>query len=348
MILAGDVGGTNTRLAFFEPGGRGLALRWSRTFPSREYAGLSEIVRAARDESGVRARSACFGIAGPVEGGRCEATNLPWRVDARELAHALELDSSQLLNDLEATAWGLATLGTDALRTLQEGEARPGHAGILAAGTGLGQAGLFWDGARHHPFACEGGHVDFAPSDEMEARLFLWLHERHGHVSWERVLSGPGLVNVYTFLRDAEGLRDADGLLYGETEHESGALAEDLPGGDPAAAIAQAGARGDPLAARALSTFARLYGRAAGNVALVYLARGGVYLAGGIAPKILSWLERPAFRAGFLAKGRLAAFLERVPVRVVLDDRVAVYGAARAAALELGIPDGEACRFART
>jgi glucokinase len=329
MILAGDVGGTNTRLAFFETRKGGLVERWKKTFPSREAAGLAELLRRACDESGLVARAACVGIAGPIEDGRGTATNLPWQVDERELARALDLSTAMLLNDLEATAFGIAMLAKNALHTLLAGEARAGNAGVLAAGTGLGQAGLFWDGARHRPFACEGGHIDFAPGDELEARLYLWLRERHGHVSWERVLSGPGLVNLRDFLR--------------EEEHRP---AVQEPEDDPAA-ITRAAERGDELATRALATFVRLYGRAAGNVALAYLAHGGIYLAGGIAPKILPWLGRPAFRAGFLAKGRLASFLERVPVRVVLDDRTAVYGAARAAALELGICDEDVCRIVR-
>jgi glucokinase len=330
MILAGDVGGTNTRLAFFEPQDGGLAERWSRTFPSREAAGLAELVRLARDESGLAVQALCVGIAGPVEDGRCAATNLPWCVDARELARGFGLRACLLLNDLEASAWGLATLSARELRTLLPGEPHAGNAGLLAAGTGLGQAGLLWDGARHRPFACEGGHVDFAPGDELETRLLRWLRARHGHVSFERVLSGPGLANVHAFLRD-------ESRAAGETG---------APADDPAT-IARAAGHGEPLAVEALTTFVRIYGRAAGNVALVYLARAGVYLAGGIAPKILPWLERPEFRAAFLAKGRLSGWLERVPVRVVLEDRAAVFGAARAAALELGISDGEACRILR-
>ena len=330
MILAGDVGGTNTRLAFFEPRSGGFAERWQGKFPSREAADLSELLRRAREESGLVASAACIGIAGPIEDGRATATNLPWQVDSRDVARTLGISSALLLNDLEATAFGIAMLADDALHTLLAGEARAGNAGILAAGTGLGQAGLFWDGARHRPFACEGGHADFAPGDELEARLYLWLRERHGHVSWERVLSGPGLVNLRDFLREEEHLPPAQDIE-----------------GDDAAAITQAADRGDALATRALAAFVRLYGRAAGNVALAYLARGGIYLAGGIAPKILPWLERPAFRAGFLAKGRLASFLEGVPVRVVLEDRTAVYGAARAAALELGICDEDTCRIVR-
>ncbi len=332
MILAGDIGGTNARLALFEPGTRGLELRWQRTYPSQQYPGLVEIVRAARRDSGARATAACFGIAGPVDEDRVDATNLPWRVEAREVASALELPCVVLLNDLQATAFGIATLPEAALRVLQAGEESRGNAALLAAGTGLGQAGLFWDGEVHRPFASEGGHADFAPSDELEARLFLWLRERHGHASWERVLSGPGLANLYVFLRDAERRR------------ESPAVATEIEIRDDAAAIASAAAEGDPLAREALERFASLYGRAAGDVALQYLAVGGVYLGGGIAPKILAWLERPGFIEGFRSKGRMRALLEKIPLRVILDDRTAVFGAARRGAVELGVAS-RACRI---
>jgi glucokinase len=324
MILAGDIGGTNTRLALFEDGD-GLAPVRAETFPSREHASLAAIVRSFLSGSAVRPDRACFGVAGAVRSGRVAATNLPWKLDAAALAAELSIGRVALLNDLEAAGWVVEALAPADVAVLQVGEPDPeGNGAVIAAGTGLGEAGLVFDGRRRRPFASEGGHSDYSPRSEIEVELWRHLAARFGHASWERVVSGPGLVNVHAFLRDT-----------GRGE-EPAWLAEEMREGDPAAAVARAAlARRSDLAARALEIFASAYGAAAGNLALHFAARAGVWIAGGIAPRVLPALRAPGFLEAFRDKGRFRPWLEKVPVRVVLDERAPLLGAARYALREM-------------
>jgi glucokinase len=317
QVLAGDIGGTKTRLAIFETDGSALETLREETFPSRAYDGLEQIA-AEFLERGTACDLACFGVAGPVRAGRCRTTNLPWEIDADLLRQALGMRQVSLLNDLEANAWGIAGLGADDFASLNPGAPdASGNGAIIAAGTGLGQAGLFWDGERHHPFATEGGHADFAPGNELEQALLTFLQRDHEHVSWERVVSGPGLVNLHRFLRE-HLRRPVPAWLSDEMAH-----------GDPAAAISRAALAGDdPLCAQALDLFVHFYGVEAGNQALKLMASGGVYIGGGIAPKILPRLQGAGFMLGFTAKGRMRELLEAMPVRVILNDRTALFGPA--------------------
>ena len=323
MILGGDIGGTHTRLALFDDDGRRLADHPEREYPSRDHASLDVIVRCFVDETHARPGAACFGIAGPVKDGRSVATNLPWIVDAAELGRQLGA-RAWVINDLEATAWGLGALGPDELAELSPGVPDAiGNIAVIAAGTGLGEAGLYWDGRQHHPFATEGGHASFAPEDELEVELLRWLQGRfHEHVSWERVLSGPGLVSLYEFLRDT-----------GRGE-EPAWLADAMRAGDPGAAITAAALDGkSPLAALTLDRFVALYGCEAANLGLKVMSSGGVYVGGGIAPRILPKLREGSFRDRFLDKGRMQHVLESMPVRVVLNDQAGLLGAGRCAAV---------------
>ncbi len=317
MILAGDIGGTHTRLALFE-GDRPLA---EQTYASGGAAGLLDLVAAFRAAHPGAVAAAAFGVAGPVVAGRVQATNLPWVVDRSELARALGTERVALVNDLEANGYGIAALAPADFAVLNAGApAASGHAAVISAGTGLGEAGLFWDGARHRPFASEGGHADFAPRDEVDLDLWRFLAREHGHVSWERVLSGPGLVNIYRCLREM-----------GRAE-EPPDLAARLADADPAAVIAEAALAGSPpICVAALDRFVGYYGAEAGNLALKLMATGGVYLGGGIAPRILPKLRGPAFTGAFAGKGRLRPVLEAIPLRVILNDRCALLGAARLA-----------------
>jgi glucokinase len=319
LILAGDIGGTSTRLAYFDAVDGRLSLLTEKRFSSREAASLEEIVVSLTVEQGLTPDRACFGIAGPILQGRVRTPNLPWSVDGVDLARILGLPAVQLINDLEANAYGIDLLGADDLLTLNRGISDPtGTIAVVSAGTGLGEALAYWDGSAHKPLRSEGGHADFAPRNELEAELLLFLRSEHGRVSTERVVSGPGLRNIYRFLRDGRHLP------------ETPAVVEAMRSGDPSAAISRAALSGQcPLCEQALDLFVSLYGAEAGNVALRGLATGGIYLGGGIAPKIIERLKGPGFMLSFTAKGRLSPLLENIPVRVILNDRTALLGAAR-------------------
>lgn len=323
MILAGDIGGTHTRLAFLEEREGRLTAVAEETFASREHASLEAALRKFIAAHPSPIARACFGIAGPVRHGRCDATNLPWVVDSGVVAREIGLKSVGLINDLEANAWGIAVLETKDFVALNEGAPGAlGNAAIISAGTGLGEAGLYWDGTTHRPFATEGGHTDFAPRNRLEMDLLEYLLKEFPRVSYERVVSGPGLLNIYRFLRDT-----------GRGE-EPGWLAQRMRGEDPAAVISQAALDGESdLCAQALDLFVWLYGAEAGNLALKVMATGGVFLGGGIAPRIIRKLEEPAFLNAFTAKGRMKPLLQAMPVRVILNDKTALLGAARFATL---------------
>jgi glucokinase len=319
-VLAGDIGGTKTRLALFQIDGTQQHCLGEREYVSREHDSLETLIADFTQRYPVQPAAACFGIAGPVRNNRVAVTNLPWEISAAELGQRLRIDQVALLNDLEATAWGIASLEADDFHSLNQGTADPtGNAAIIAAGTGLGEAGLYHDGDRHRPFATEGGHTDFSPSDDTEIALLQFMQRQHRHVSWERLLSGPGLVQIHAFLCHTRQQDIPDWL---QQEHREG---------DPAAAIASR-AGDDPECRDALRLFIRLYGAEAGNLALKTLATGGLYLGGGIAPKLLDQLDAGEFMAAFCAKGRMRPLLENLPVQVILNDRAALYGAAGCAA----------------
>jgi glucokinase len=331
-ILAGDVGGTHTRLAIFDDGARSPSR--VEIFDSADHAGLEEMTSAflAAGDGGHAIEAACFGVAGPVTDGRTEAVNLAWPVDASAVAASLGLAARRvsLLNDLEANAWGIAWLGTGDLVTLQPGEPdATGNAAVISAGTGLGQAGLYWDGERHRIFATEGGHADFAPADALQDELLAFLRSEVGHVSVERVCSGMGLTNIERFLRRRAGEPEPAWVT------EAAATDEGAAGAIGAAAL-----RGDDeIAAHALDVLIDVYGAQAGNLALTLMARGGVYVGGGVAPKILPVITRGGFLEAFRRKGRFTALMERIPLHVIVNDRTALLGAARRAELALTAPD---------
>jgi len=325
MILAGDIGGTKTVLALYETGAE-LKLVRDGTFPSKENASLEEIIGkffAGHDRPALNA--GCFGVAGAVIEGKAHTTNLPWSLDEVELARAIGAPRVKLLNDLEAAAYGMLFLKADELAQLNP-QAKPrkkGNAAVIAAGTGLGEAMLYWDGVHHQPLASEGGHADFAAQTDEEIELLRWLRKKvGGHVSYERILSGPGFFNVFCFLRESGRFK--------ETE----ALKERLASGtDPNVAVTQLGIAGDdPLCEYTLDLFCRLYGAESGNLALKCVAVGGVFVGGGIAPHIVSVLKNGCFLRGFLEKGRFRPLLEGLAVHVALNPNVGLLGAAHYAA----------------
>lgn len=325
MILAGDVGGTNTRLALFDAKSEKIKKLSEKTFPSREKTSLEAVITEFLSLHPGKLVRASFGIAGPVRNGRCEATNLPWVVDAKTVAKLLGLTRVGLMNDLVANAYGIPLLQSKDFVILNKGARNAqGNRAIISAGTGLGEAGMYWDGVVYRPFASEGGHADFSPRNRLEMELLDYSLSRYRRVSFERIVSGPGLVLIYQFLRDrGKGV-------------EPPWLAEQMHHDDTAPLISRLALEGkSPLCRSALDLFVSFYGAEAGNLALKLMATGGVYLGGGIAPKIVSILKEPVFMNAFTAKGRMRPLLEDMPVRVIMNAKTALLGAARHALLDL-------------
>ncbi len=323
-ILAGDIGGTKTRLALFEAGDEKiLRLGEEHSYKSRSFGSLEEIVEAFMNSKSLSCDRACFGIAGPVTEEVAQTTNLHWVVQAQTLSEVLGSGKVTLINDLVANAYGIHALSPEDFLVVNAGHSAKANAVVISAGTGLGEAGLYWDGEHHRPFASEGGHSSFSPTSKIETALLEHLETRFGHVSWERVLSGPGLANIHEFLTTYKQAKPLD-------VHE-----EAMKTGDPAAVISQAGLSGQcEICSEALDMFAGLYGSKAGNIALQMMATGGVYLGGGIAPRIIQRLKGEIFMSAFLYKGRMRNVLEQIPVKVILSDRAALLGAARCAMLD--------------
>jgi len=324
IILAADVGGTKTQLGLFRADTGTLEPLRVETVPSDPALSFVEVLgRFLHPSDTARPAAACLAVAGPVVAQRVTMTNHPWVLDASELSGALAGIPVRIVNDLEATAVAMPHLPASRLVAVAgpTEHARRGNIAVVAPGTGLGCASLYWDGTRHHPVASEGGHGDFAPRDDREIALWHFLHERHGHVSWERILSGPGIVALYTFVRDVVGLPESAPVR-----------ARFATAPDPAAVVSHAALDDeDPLSGAALDLFARVLGAKAGNLALEIMAVGGVFIAGGIAPKVLPALTRGSLREAFLDKGRQRALLERLPIHVSLESDAPLLGAARLA-----------------
>lgn len=350
MILAGDIGGTKTNLALFDWTTERVDPVREETFHSGDYTSLEEILEEflrpptsstqsdqdATDESSdpdddssretavpppLVIDAACIGVAGPVIDNRCRTTNLPWVVDGTDIGKRFHIEGVRLLNDLEATAYGILLLRDDEMAALNAGNpsSKKQAMALIAAGTGLGEAILYWDGSRYRPVASEGGHTDFAPNSDTEIELLRHLRSSYLHVSYERVLSGPGLHAIYDYLRDTK-------------KNEPTWLAEKIKVEDPAATIAQAGLKGEAeIAKQALDMFAAIYGAEAGNLALKAMALDGVYVAGGIAPKLLSKLKDGTFMRAFTNKGRYKRLMSTIPVKVVMNQKTALLGAASVA-----------------
>lgn len=321
IILAGDVGGTKTNMAFYQIQNDQLVAVVEAQYPSREFTNFDDLIQKFLSEHKLRANAACFGVAGPCQHGRCKAMNLPWVLDESELKAFLKIDGVRVINDLEATAYGVTVLPPDEFAVIQAGTEDPcGHAAVIAAGTGLGEAGLLWDGTRHRPFACEGGHSDFAPRNREDVGLFQFLENEFKHVAWERVLSGPGLHNLYRYLCTVPDAKP------------SPVVADEMKLADPSAVISRAAfANRCPVCVAALNLFVSLYGAEAGNLVLKMMATGGLYIGGGIAPKVLSALQSGLFCQAFSDKGRLKTMLDQVPIKVILSDKAALLGAAQCA-----------------
>ncbi len=321
MILAGDVGGTKVNLALYNFEAGQLVRVRSQKFPAGQFASLDDIVKAFLSDPAEKQQivAACFGVPGPVRDGRLKLTNLPWTLDVRALQPSLGIDHIFLINDLEANGYGIPELKPESIFTLHAGDAEAsGHQGLIAAGTGLGQALLIWDGKAHRPIPSEGGHCDFAARNDREIALLQYLRKTlNGRVSFERVVSGLGIKNIYAYLRDMEKL------------DEPAWLKHRLATEDPNAVIGECAEDGSSsICFETMKMFCAAYGAETGNIALKVLAHGGMYLGGGIAPKMLKTLQNGVFMAAFLDKGRMSPLLQSVPVRVILDDTCALLGAA--------------------
>jgi glucokinase len=328
FVLGADVGGTKTAIALASAAETMPEIVAQAVYPSQRFGHVREIVAEFLARPEVAARrgaigAACLSVAGPVSSNATTLTNLGWEVRGDALAVELALPQVKLVNDFAAAALGIPRLAAHELETLQEGSpVAHGTRAVVGAGTGLGVGFLVWQGESYGAHASEAGHADFAPADETQERLLAHLRRTYGHVSWERVVSGPGLMRIFSFLQETGAGIPSRGLLEASRKNP-----------DTAEVIAEfALGRLDPLAIRALDLFAAAYGAFAGNLALALLARGGVYVAGGIAPKIIAKLRDGTFLRAFNGKGRFAALLETVPVRVVMNPQVGLYGALEEAA----------------
>ena len=318
MILAGDIGGTKTYLGLFAVEGSRVRTVEISSFKTRDFTSLEDLVVQfihGRDPI----RSACFGIPGPVVDNRVEATNIPWKLNGYDLARAAGIRRVYLVNDLVATGFGLGILSPEETLVLNEGHKNgPATCALVAAGTGLGECILYWNGFEHVVLPCESGHSDFAPHDDLQIELLRWLRKTHPYVCLERVLSGPGLVTIYEFLRETGRGK------------ENSAIAAQMLSGDPAAIIARAGQCNEcELSKQALDLFLSVYGSEAGNLALRVVALGGIYIGGGIASKLGNLFTNGIFMKSFLEKDRMQDFMPQIPVRVVLNDRTGLLGAAQ-------------------
>lgn len=347
MILAGDVGGTKVDLALYNFTGGRLQVVRQKKYPASQYATLQDVVLEFLKDPDIERKveeqviAACFGCPGPVKDGHLKLTNLPWELDARDLAKILDIEHIFLLNDLEANGYGVAELGPDQIFELEAGDKSAlGHRALVSPGTGLGEALLIWNptARRHVPLPSEGGHVDWAPRSPLEIELLEWLLKKlNGRVSTERVVSGLGLKNIYEFLRDGKGM------------DEPAWLKERMEAEDPNFVIGTTGENGScELTAKVLEIFSASLGAECGNMGLKLLASGGIYLGGGIPPKILKTLQAGPFRDAFMDKGRLSPLLHTMPVRVILEDQCALIGAAAYAEARAAEISGHSERAAST
>jgi glucokinase len=330
-VLAGDIGGTKTNLAIYAASApHDVSLVREATYPSKQHRSLDEIVRAFLAGGGEKVEAGAFGIAGPVAGDVVAPTNLPWKdVVASNIAREIGCRRVRLMNDLATTGYGARFLPADEIHVLNQGTKRDGHIAVIAAGTGLGQAMLFWDGARHQPSSTEGGHADFAPRNEVEIELLRFLMQQFPRVTYERVLSGPGIANIFRFL---------DEVL---KKPLAPAVREQMKSEDPGAVISRAAIEGTcGTCVTALDMFISIYGAQAGNLALTFLATGGVYVGGGIITKILPLVTAPAddgsgdssFMTAFKNKQPFAKLMGDIPVHIILNPKASLIGAAHAAA----------------
>ncbi len=324
VILAGDIGATKTNLALFKFDKGHLSLMKEQSYHTKDFNALTGMVLSFHKDNLPVIDGICLGVAGPITRGKVKGTNFPWEIDSEKISKELGVGSVVLINDMEANAYGLASLREQDFEVLKEGSDIPGNAVIISPGTGLGEAGLYWDGYQYHPYATEGGHCDFCPRNDLDWGLWKTLHKKYGHVSWERVISGPGIVTSYKFLRSFRGIPEPKWLK------------DKIQQGDAAAVItAVAHKKSDPVCVETLDLFVRYLAIEAAQFALKTKATGGVYIGGGIVPKILLMINQEVFYENFVAAGRMKPLLQQMPVKVILNDKTALLGAAYYGAMAL-------------
>ncbi len=325
-ILAADVGGTKTNLAVFEVSGGEMRSLFLKSYLTKDYSSFSEVYHLLGEETLPKIDVICLGVAGPVINGKVDGTNFTWHLDQELMTKEFGVKEVYIINDMEANAYGLAALEKKDFFNVQEGLPMDGNAVIISPGTGLGEVGLFWDGKTFHPFPSEGGHCDFSPRQDLDVELWRYLHKKYGHVSWERILSGPGIVDLYYFLYD---YRQPDGP--DPVRHEAGKI-------DPAILITGYAKDGSSeVCKETVALFVRFLAIEAAQLALKAKAVGGIYIGGGILPKNLESLNAEVFRENFIASGRMNSFLKDIPINVILNDKTALYGAGLLAASALNI-----------
>ncbi len=321
IVFAGDIGATKTNLALYRIESGGYHLLQEAKLVSKSYKSITELNRQFIQDS-PQPDTICFGVAGPVLNGQATLSNLQWNINIKEISTQYPAAKVHLINDLKATAYGLAMLGTKDVSVIHNGDPdAAGNAAVIAPGTGLGEAGLYWDGKYYHPFATEGGHADFAARTSLDFELYSFLQQQFGHVSWERVVCGPGIVNIYRFLRDVKKMEEP---LW---------LAEKMQHADKAATISSHTGK-SMLCSETMQHFVRFLAYETANLVLKLNATGGLFIGGGIAPQILSLFENDAFYNAFRQSGRLNFLLEKVPVKVLLNPKAALLGAAFYAATQ--------------
>jgi glucokinase len=315
LILAADIGGTKTDMAFFQVKNGIPHLVEEKRYPSKEWASLEDIAKDFSHGTPMPQRM-CISFAGPIQNGKAQGTNLHWNIDGHEIGKKLGIRSVLLINDLEANCYGLAALKATDLQIIYPGKNyMAGNAAVISPGTGLGEGGLYWDGQAYRPFATEGGHTHFAAQTELDWELYLYLEKKYGHVSWERVVSGPGICMIFSFLRDVKGWETPEVLKEEMKEH------------DPAAAISIAATEGCPVCSETLRLFTRYFAEEAANLAMKFKATGGIYIGGGIIPKIWNEPHHAIFNEHFFRVGRMHPLVESVPVTLILNQKTALWGA---------------------
>jgi glucokinase len=314
-ILAADIGGTKTDMAIFEMKNGAPSLAKEHRYASRDWPSLVDIARDFTQNLPLP-QGGCISFAGPIHHGKAHGTNLHWDIDCHEIGDQLGIKNMLIINDLEANCYGLAALTEADLKTIYPiKNSEAGNAAVISPGTGLGEGGLFWDGRAYHPFATEGGHTHFAARNELDWELYLYLQKKYGHVSWERVVSGPGICMIFSFLRDEKGWEMPE------------ILREEFKAHDTAAAISIAASEGCSACAEALRMFTRYMAEEAANLALKLKATGGLFIGGGIIPKIWNEEHHAIFNEHFFEVGRLHPLVETVPVHLILNQKTALWGA---------------------